>query len=211
MTEEKIFGAIPLRTWNWLGVNDLKTSAPVEEKIIDVAPGETKKFFDVNFSGEPGAKKITINVEKSGRIEFVAADFGRGNFSTDLEINLTGDNSSAEVDAIYFGDGDRKSDYNYIIRHRGKKTVANMNIRGALKDKSDKIFRGTLDFRRGSKGSVGREFEEVLILSDGYIVSKLFKASLLFENYIEFRPKVKVEDADFLLKAILGCCYYIIL
>lgn len=167
MTEEKIFGAIPLRTWNWLGVNDLKTSAPIEEKIIDVAPGETKKFFDVNFSGENGAKKITINVEKSGRIEFVAADFGRGNFSTELEINLTGDNSSAEVDAIYFGDGERKSDYNYIIRHRGKKTVANMNVRGALKDKSDKIFRGTLDFQRGSKGSVGREFEEVLILSDG--------------------------------------------
>lgn len=47
------------------------------------------------------------------------------------------------------------------------------------------------------------EEKELLILSDGYIVSKLFKASLLFENYIEFRPKVKVEDADFLLKAIL--------
>ena len=42
-----------------------------------------------------------------------------------------------------------------------------MNVRGALSGKCDKIFRGTLDFQRGSKGSVGRELEEVVILSEG--------------------------------------------
>ncbi|MCR5237740.1 MAG: glycosyltransferase, partial [Lachnospiraceae bacterium] len=44
---------------------------------------------------------------------------------------------------------------------------------------------------------------ELLILSDGYIFSKLFKASVLKENSIRFRPHVKLEDADFLLKAVL--------
>ena len=42
-----------------------------------------------------------------------------------------------------------------------------MNVRGALVDKCDKIFRGTLDFQKGSKGSTGRELEEVIILSEG--------------------------------------------
>ena len=42
-----------------------------------------------------------------------------------------------------------------------------MNVRGALVDSCDKIFRGTLDFKRGAKGSVGREVEEVIILSPG--------------------------------------------
>ncbi len=44
---------------------------------------------------------------------------------------------------------------------------------------------------------------ELLILSDGYIVSKLFKASLINNNSIRFRPNVKLEDADFLLRAVL--------
>ena len=47
------------------------------------------------------------------------------------------------------------------------------------------------------------EQREVLILSDGYIVTKIFKASLIEEYHVRFRPNVKVEDADFLLKLIL--------
>ncbi|MBQ8666791.1 MAG: glycosyltransferase family 2 protein [Lachnospiraceae bacterium] len=45
---------------------------------------------------------------------------------------------------------------------------------------------------------------ELLILSDGYIVTKLFKSSLIHDNRIRFRPNVKLEDADFLLKAVLS-------
>ena len=45
---------------------------------------------------------------------------------------------------------------------------------------------------------------ELLILSDGYIVTKLFKSSLIHDNGIRFRPNVKLEDADFLLKAVLS-------
>lgn len=48
----------------------------------------------------------------------------------------------------------------------------------------------------------GKE-KELLILSDGYIMTKLFRASLLNDNGIRFRPNVKLEDADFLLKTFL--------
>lgn len=44
---------------------------------------------------------------------------------------------------------------------------------------------------------------ELMLLSDGYIVSKLFKRALIEKNGIRFREKVKLEDADFLLKAML--------
>ena len=50
--DEKIFGEIPLRSWRWLGVNDVKTCANVEEQIIDVPDGETQIFSDVNLSAE---------------------------------------------------------------------------------------------------------------------------------------------------------------
>lgn len=45
---------------------------------------------------------------------------------------------------------------------------------------------------------------ELLILSDGYIVTKLFRASLINDNNIRFRSNIKLEDADFLLKAVLA-------
>lgn len=165
--DEKIFGEIPLRSWRWLGVNDVKTSANVEEQIIDVPDGETQIFSDVNLSAENVARRIKISVGNDAKIEFISADIGNGNFSADVEIDLVGDDSAADFNAVYFGDGNRKLDFNYVIRQRGKRTQATMNVRGALTDRCDKIFRGTLDFQRGAKGSTGRELEEVTILSSG--------------------------------------------
>ena len=165
--DEKIFGEIPLRSWRWLGVNDVKTSANVEEQIIDVPDGESQIFSDVNLSTENVARRIKISVGNGAKVEFISADIGSGNFSADVEIDLRGDDSAADFNAVYFGDGNRKLDFNYVIRQRGKRTCATMNVRGALKDRCDKIFRGTLDFQRGSKGSTGRELEEVTILSPG--------------------------------------------
>ena len=165
--DEKILGEIPLNTWRWLGVNKIKTSAPVEEKFFDVPDGQTKIFSDVNLSEENVARKIKISVGASAKVEFISADLGRGDFFSDVEIDLRGDDSSANFEAVYFGDGQRKLDFNYVIRQRGKRTQATMNVRGALSDRSNKIFRGTLDFQRGAKGSTGRELEEVIILSSG--------------------------------------------
>ena len=165
--EEKILSEIPLRTWHWLNVNELKTSAQLEEKILNVPDGETKIFSEVNLSEENVARRIKISVGKNARVEFISADLGRGDYSSDVEIDLRGDDSSADFEAVYFGDGKRKLDFNYVIRQRGKRTQATMNVRGALTDKSDKIFRGTLDFQRGAKNSTGRELEEVIIISSG--------------------------------------------
>ena len=44
---------------------------------------------------------------------------------------------------------------------------------------------------------------ELLLLSDGYIVTKLIKRDIIENNKIRFREKVKLEDADFLLKVML--------
>ncbi|MFC2428345.1 MAG: SufD family Fe-S cluster assembly protein [Campylobacter sp.] len=66
---------------------------------------------------------------------------------------------------LYFGDEARKIDLNYVIRQEGRRTDANMQVRGALLDRSVKTFRGTLDFIQGARGSVGKEDEEVMLFS----------------------------------------------
>ncbi len=165
--DEKFLGTIPLRTWRWLGVNDVKASAQIEEQIIDVPDGETQILAEVNTGAENIARRIKITVGAGAKVEFISADAGSGDYSADVEIDLHGDDSAADLEAVYLGDGSRHLDFNYVIRQRGKRTKANMNVRGALNDTCDKIFRGTLDFQRGAKGSTGRELEEVIILSSG--------------------------------------------
>ena len=55
---------------------------------------------------------------------------------------------------------------NYVALHEGKKTQSNMQAGGVLRDHAFKLYRGTIDFKRGSAGSVGSENETVLLLGE---------------------------------------------
>ncbi len=55
---------------------------------------------------------------------------------------------------------------NYIGELRGEKTEIEIEAQGALKDKARKHFKGTIDFKRGSKKAKGNENEFCMLLSD---------------------------------------------
>ena len=59
--------------------------------------------------------------------------------------------------AVYAARGDQHLDFFCHIDHIGKKTNAEIDIKGALADTAKKIFRGTLNFKKGCSGSVGDE------------------------------------------------------
>ena len=165
----------------------------IKRKLIHVAEGQSKKAVivyrteqvtDVQADVAEGgsldlicvqllptdtahAGSVSITAGKDAKIRFTAVEAGASHSVTTLRIDLTGDNAAADVAAVYFGDKARKLDLNYVINQIGKHTDANMQVRGALQESSDKIFRGTLDFRRGSKGSAGREREEVILFNEG--------------------------------------------
>ena len=113
----------------------------------------------------PHVDAVEVRVEEGARLYYTAVEAGSAHSATKLLVELAGDDSIADVAAIYFGDEQRAIDMNYVIRQQGRNTDANMQVRGALMDESQKIFRGTLDFVRGSKKSIGREKEEVVLLS----------------------------------------------
>ena len=67
---------------------------------------------------------------------------------------------------VYMGDRERLIDMNYLMNHYGRETMSNMEVKGVLQDKCNKIFKGTLDFKKGSAKSVGAEEEYAVLLSD---------------------------------------------
>ena len=73
---------------------------------------------------------------------------------------------------------------NYNAVHLGKRTRSIMNAGGVLDDGAEKIFRGTIDFKRGSAGSKGDEKEDVLLLGDD-VVNKTIPLILCAEEDVQ--------------------------
>ena len=183
---------LPMPTWNWLGVNEQRglDVLPTEATVFIVAEdGARKEELLVN-RGEETRQNVEVSVEKNGTLDLIVVNIGERNVDTikavvaeDARLNITvvetgrSDASSIAVDlvgaraavnlyAVYFADGEDKIDLNYRIVLRGEKTSADMTVKGALSGNGDKIFRGALDFLRGAKGAIGRENEDVVVLSD---------------------------------------------
>ena len=194
---KEIFSEIPMRTWNWLGVNeavvdkdllvesqnlDIKIEAGHQEKMLVEYRKESYGIVNINI-GENASLKLTqlqlmpqncnhvneINVvlEKKAKLQLVAVETGAKSFASKVNIILKGDKSQADVSLLYFGDGDRSLDMNYVLEFQGRKTVGNLEVYGGLMGESQKIFRGTLDFKQGAKQAKGYEKENVVVLSSG--------------------------------------------
>jgi Fe-S cluster assembly scaffold protein SufB len=81
---------------------------------------------------------------------------------------------------------DHELDINYVSDHRGKKTEALMQFKGVLMDNASKTFRGTIDFKNGSSGSVGDEQEDALLLSED-VINKTMPVILCQEEDVDGR------------------------
>ncbi len=193
--EKNVFSRIPMRTWRWLGVNEARAPENIDSEIKNkqiLVDRETEENLVLTHR-EAGSYEVQIHLEAGARLNLVLAQLtpsdaaytcrvrahvadgaefsytvveaGAHETVTELYVDLAGKEAKADVWGLYLGDGDSRIDMNYIIRQEGRLTDANMQVRGALLGESQKVFRGTLDFLEGSTGSVGRENEEVMLLS----------------------------------------------
>ena len=189
------FTNIPMRTFNWLGVNSTSIDIKAEEQIVDVPNGESQHITELNLGSTEKAKKLLIKVGKGAKADVTCIDLASADSFIELIIDLEGDDSQAIINSAYFGSGNRKVDLNYVIRQHGRRTKAVMDVKGALSGSCDKIFRGTLDFLKGAKGSEGREREEVIVLSDS-VRNKSVPLMLSHEDDVDGHHAVTVGRID---------------
>ena len=116
---------------------------------------DKSKHFDSNvaFVGYE-AKVKNISIEIGSQISVT-------NYMSDLEKTL----AESEIKSIYFRANEDRIDLSYSSIHRAMRSKSNIETRGVLKDNAKKIFRGTLDFKKGAIKSVGAEEEHVILLS----------------------------------------------
>ena len=109
---------------------------------------------------------IENNLEENSKIKYTIVDFGGKNSITNYYSNLVGEASENILNTIYLGKENQFFDLNYIGELRGQKSNIDIEVQGVLKDNAKKNFKGTIDFKKGSKNSKGKENEFCMLLSD---------------------------------------------
>ena len=109
---------------------------------------------------------LGVRCAEGGRFEYVRLILGGHKTIDGCSAALAGDRSAFTAEIGYRLGGEDLLDMNYEAVHTGKRTECAIRASGVLRDRADKLFRGTIDFRKGCAGSVGNETEDVLLMDD---------------------------------------------
>lgn len=122
----------------------------------------------VNLLNTKSNNFITVDnqILKNAKIDYYIVDFGGKNSITNYYSNLEGKQSTNTINTIYLGKENQLFDLNYIGQLKGEQSNIDIEVQGALKDTAKKHFKGTIDFKKGSKKAKGNENEFCMLLSD---------------------------------------------
>lgn len=104
-------------------------------------------------------------VMDKGRLKLIQPEIGAKTIESSWNVVLAEAESEAEMDILYVGEAKKTLDFTTQVKFLAAETKAVVNAKGVLTGESKKVFRDTLDFRKGAKGAKGREAESVLMLS----------------------------------------------
>ena len=108
---------------------------------------------------------MQTNLQKNAKINVNIIDFCSKNSIYNYKSKIIGENSTSNIQTLYLGDNDSLLDLNYLIECYAPFSKANMEIHGAISDNAKKHFKGTINFLKGCKKSIGAENEYCMLLS----------------------------------------------
>lgn len=172
---------------NQISEKNAKGHAAFETKVI-IEEGAVVHLMKVNLlgSGFVLMDDSAAIVGDDAELDFLQLELGGAKTYTGCYADQCGDGSRFRVNTGYLADEDHLMDINYVAAQRGRKTDSKIYVKGSLKDRARKVFRGTIDFRKGTKGSTGDEQEDVLIL-DPDVVNKTVPVILTEEEEVDGR------------------------
>lgn len=141
--------------------------AGISTKVI-LEDGAALNLSKIQMLGNGYLHTDDLGISLGNRAEMTLnqMELGGQNVYAGVQAEQIGDRSVFTSRLAYLARRNGTMDITYNAVQRGKKTRSDMNFDGVLYDSARKIWRGTIDFRCGSSGSVGHENENILMLSD---------------------------------------------
>ena len=179
------------RTWNRLGVNeaavrwDTDAEALLSNERFTAVSGKNAplRIEELRLTAAEGAHlrvvqllnpargavlrhELSAQLAEHAKLDLISLQLGDGAVYADHQISLAGDGAALRADLGYLARRSDTADIDLTVEQLGKSTVSEIHASGALMERAKKVFRGTIDFKRGSAGSVGSENETVLLLGE---------------------------------------------
>ncbi len=148
-----------------------------------------------DYANQTSLETIYAEVGENAVVNISQIELGANKIYTYFQGDLKGKHSSLNVDSVYFGSGKNNIDMLYNVFHYGTKSESKILVNGALRDEAKKIFRSTLDFKKGSAQSVGSE-EEYTILLDDSVSSLSVPVLLSHEDDVEGNHAASAGNID---------------
>lgn len=114
-------------------------------------------------TGGRTAAELDAQLDECAELELVQVYLG-GDTVSGITVSMNGRKSVFTSHIGYLLDGDDRLDINLNTIQNGAKSVSDTDVKGVLRGRADKIFRGTVDFRHGAVGAKGAEREDVLLM-----------------------------------------------
>ena len=109
---------------------------------------------------------LTDTKNENSELNYHLIDFCKNTSVHNLKSTDVNQSSKLNLNTIFFANKNATLDLNYLVECTHPKTECNLNTVGALNDFAQKTYRGTINFLKGSKKSVGAENEFCLLLCD---------------------------------------------
>ena len=167
------------------GLSEADRKAGTETRIL-VKDNARVKLVEVYNGSAEGEFFTSIGADlgDDAHLELVQVFLGGKKLNVGCHVMLKGDRAGFTEYTAYDVPGGSNYDFNYVARHLGKETEADIHASGVLHGRSEKTMRQTIDFCQGCAGSKGAEREEVLLLDDD-LVNKTVPLILCREEDVE--------------------------
>jgi len=111
--------------------------------------------------------RLAFSVGRDSTLRLAEAGLGGTLARWQLNIDLSGRGSNAQVIGAYFGDLDQTLDYRYLMHHAAPNTHSDMFLKGAVEDEAASVFTGMIRIDEIAQRTDAFQTNRNLILSEG--------------------------------------------
>lgn len=140
------------------------------DAIVEIfaGPGSRVRYVNLQDYGD-GVTHLAVQrmrLSRDADVKSLGVAFGGSLARTEVESILAEDGASSELLGVYFGDGEQHIDHRSIQDHIGSRTSSDLLYKGAMRDRSNAIYTGTVIIEHGAHRCDAYQTNRNILLSD---------------------------------------------
>ncbi|MCI0634268.1 MAG: Fe-S cluster assembly protein SufD [Actinobacteria bacterium] len=135
---------------------------------IHAGPSSRVRYIALQEYGE-GVTHLSVlraTVGRDANLKTLGVAFGASLARAEVEALLAEDGATSEMLGVYFGDGDQHIDHRSIQDHVGSRSSSDLLYKGAMRDRSNAIYTGTVIIEKGAHACDAYQTNRNILLSE---------------------------------------------